>query len=188
MLPAISWVVVLYLILFVFARLTGGKNASSLFLWTGSITYEGFHFDKLPVCICFPVILYLISVVVGAGFLAVGVEGGSHSPLLVVFSGGGGGGLPEWGHLSKLGWGLGCSGHFGCLVGFVWRSVFWYHNSAGGDSVAPERFPSGDICLGGIVRTCSWVPMGFAAVWGESRMMFHVMLKTVTGCMLPVIS
>ena len=33
------------------------------------------------------------------------------------------GGLPEWGHLSKLGLGSGCSGPFGCPVGFVRRSV-----------------------------------------------------------------
>ena len=40
------------------------------------------------------------------------------------------------GHLSKLGLGSGCSGPFGCPVGFIWRSVSG-STSAGGDSVAP---------------------------------------------------
>ena len=53
------------------------------------------------------------------------------------------------GHLCHLGLGSGCSAPFGSPVGFVWRSVFWYHYSAGGDSVAPDLVPSSDVCLGG---------------------------------------
>ena len=60
MLPAINWPVVLYLILFWFAHLTGGKNASVF------IVMDRFHsVCKLPVCICFRVVLCLMVVVVG---------------------------------------------------------------------------------------------------------------------------
>ena len=69
----------------------------------------------------FPVILCLIYVVVwGAALLAGGGEGGPVLSVLVVFSPGG---LPEWGHLGKLGLGSGCCGPFGCPVCFVRRSV-----------------------------------------------------------------
>ena len=54
------------------------------------------------------------------------------------------------GHLSKLGLGAGCSGPFGWPVGFVRRSVSGSTIVlGGGDSVAPDQFPSGDVCLGG---------------------------------------
>ena len=58
-------------------------------------------------------------------------------------------GLPEWGHLGNLGLWSDCSSPFGSPVGFVRRSVSWYHYSAGGDSVAPDLVPSGGVCLGG---------------------------------------
>ena len=66
----------------------------------------------------FPVILCLISVVVGAGFLTGGGEGGP-----VLHFSGFPGGLPEWDHHNKLDLGSGCSGPCGCPVGFVQRSV-----------------------------------------------------------------
>ena len=55
-------------------------------------SYEGFSFRQVACLHCCPAILCLISVVVGgggggAGFLAGGGERGSHSPVLVVFSG-----------------------------------------------------------------------------------------------------
>ena len=40
-----------------------------------------FHSDKLPVCICFPVILCLIYVVVGGGITGRWWGGGSGSPF-----------------------------------------------------------------------------------------------------------
>ena len=47
-----------------------------LFLWTGSISYEGFSFRQVACLYLFPVILCLISVVdEGAGFLASGGQG-----------------------------------------------------------------------------------------------------------------
>ena len=51
-----------------------------------------------------------------------GGEGGGGA---LRFSGFLSGGLPEWGHLSNLGMGSGCSGPFGYLVGFVRRFVSW---------------------------------------------------------------
>ena len=116
--------VVLLLTLFGFACLTGGKNALVFILSVYGpvpLRMRVFHSGKWPVYICFGVVLCLMSVVVGAGFLADG--GGPIFRLYVVFSGGGG--LAERGRLSKLGLGSGCSGPFGCPVGFVWRSVFW---------------------------------------------------------------
>ena len=56
-------------------------------------------------------IYYILYVVLGGGVFVL---------CLVVFPGG----LPEWGHLSKLGLGSGCSGSFGCPRSFVRRSVF----------------------------------------------------------------
>ena len=57
-------------------------------------------------------------------------------------------------------------------MGFVQRSVFY---SAGGDSVAPDRFPSSDICLGGVVKTCSWVYIGCSSWFGGDDMRIHVL-------------
>ena len=68
----------------------------------------------------FPVILCFISVVVGGQGYGPVVGRGSRS-LFYQFSPGG---LPEWGHLSKLGLGLGCSGPCGCPVGSVSGSTF----------------------------------------------------------------
>ena len=48
MLPAISWPVVIYLILFGFARLTGGKNALCLYFYGPvPLRMRGFHSGKL---------------------------------------------------------------------------------------------------------------------------------------------
>ena len=47
-------------------------------------------------------------------------------------------------------------------MGFVWRSVSGSTiNSAGGDSVAPDLVPSGDVCLGG---SCCGERMGYHGV------------------------
>ena len=72
----------------------------SLFLWISSILYEGYSFRQVA---C----LYLC-------FLAGGREG---VPLYVL------GVFSRWRQLSKLGLGSGCSGPFGCPVGFVRLSV-----------------------------------------------------------------
>ena len=61
MLPAINAPVILYLILFGFARLTGGKNAS-VFM------YEGFSFRQVASLYLFPCCtVSQISVVIGGG-------------------------------------------------------------------------------------------------------------------------
>ena len=59
--------------------------------------------------IIFPVILCLISVVVGGGGGVSGRRQGGGPALRFSPDG-----LPEWGYLSKLGLGFGCSGPFGC--------------------------------------------------------------------------
>ena len=96
----------------------------SLFLWTGSIMYEGFfHSGKLPVSIfvqyfsCYTVShICCFFAVGGGGFLAGGREG----VPLSVFSG-----FLWVTSLSgvTLGLGSGCPGPFGCPVGFVLCSV-----------------------------------------------------------------
>ena len=92
MLPAISWPVVLYLILFGFARLTSGKNASVF------ICMDRFHsvcaFFIPASCLFVFVPCYTVSHICccwGVGFLAGGGVGG---PVLGFqwFSPGGGGG------------------------------------------------------------------------------------------------
>ena len=60
----------------------------SLFLWTGSIPYEVFFFIMAICLYVFPVILRLISVVVGGGVSGRWWGGGSRSTFSVVFSGG----------------------------------------------------------------------------------------------------
>ena len=79
MLPAVSGPAVFffkYLILFGFARLTGGKNALVLFVWTGSMLYEGVLFRQFACSICsrYYCVSYLL--LLGAEFLAGGREGG----------------------------------------------------------------------------------------------------------------
>ena len=64
-----------------------------------------------------PVTTVSYSVVVGGGVSGRWREGSCS--VLVFFPGG----LPEWGHFSNLGLGLGCFGPCGCLVVFVHRSV-----------------------------------------------------------------
>ena len=80
MLPVISWPVVLYLILFGFAHLTGGKNASA-FISMDQVPFRMrvFHYGKLPVCICS--LLYCVSylLLLGARLLA---GGGVVGPVL----------------------------------------------------------------------------------------------------------
>ena len=88
---------------------------------------RGFHSSKLLCLFLFnilPFILCLISVALG----------------------GGGGGFPEWGHLSKLGLGSGCSGPFGCPVEFVRRSVSG--STIVLEGIVHRWIPSSDVCLG----------------------------------------
>ena len=86
--------------------------------------------------------------------------GGVPFSVLLVFFG--------WGHLSKLGLGLGCSGPFGCPVGFV-RALFSGSTIVlEGISLALDRFPSSDICLAGVSQDVLVGNYGVCMVWGRT--------------------
>ena len=89
-----------YLILFICARLTGGLYAS-IFICMDRVHFVWVFFISTD---CLFVFL-IFRPVVGKGVL---------SSVLVGFPDG----LPEWGHLSKLGLGSGFSGPFGYPVCF----------------------------------------------------------------------
>ena len=112
-----------------------------LFEWTGSILYGYSSFRQIA-CLyfCFLFVLVLLYCVSYLLFLRGGVSdwwwGGG--PVLQ---------FSPVGHLSILGLGICCS----CPadVRCVLSSAFLI---AGGDSVAPDRFASSDVCLGGSCR------------------------------------
>ena len=44
-----------------------------------------------------------------------------------------------------------------------------------------DQFSSCDVCLGGVVKTCSCITMVFAAVWWVSTCAIHVLGELLLG-------